>query len=139
VTWYLDHLVCPRDHSRLADRGSFLECAQAHRYPVIEGVPIMLVAGSLPAIDIAGASAAATPGDPWQLATLSVSDEERAGIARLAQRGGTIDPVVAYLVAATNGLMYRHLVGRLDEYPIPDLPLRVCAGGSMLDFWLFLV
>jgi len=133
VTWYLDNLVCPRDRSRLSDRGSSLECAHAHRYPVIEGVPIMLVTDVAPTIDIAGASAAAEAGDPWQLSTLSLSDEERAGIARLAQQPGAIDPVVAYLVAATNGLMYKHLVGQLAEYPLPDLPLPDGAGRRLVD------
>ena len=44
-----------------------------------------------------------------------------------------IDPVVAYLIAATNGLMYRHLIGRLESYPIPDIDLPPGEGRTLLD------
>ncbi len=134
MTWYVDNLVCPRDQTRLTDRESALECAQGHRYPVIDGVPVMLLAEAAPTIDILPASAAAAPSeDPWHLSTLSLSDDERQGIAQLARQGGAIDPVVAYLVAATNGLMYKHLIGHLDEYPIPELPLPEGRGRRLID------
>jgi SAM-dependent methyltransferase len=37
------------------------------------------------------------------------------------------------LVAATNGLMYRHLIGQLDRYPIPELPLPAGGGRRLID------
>jgi SAM-dependent methyltransferase len=44
-----------------------------------------------------------------------------------------IDPVVQEVVAATCGRLYRHLVGRLDAYPIPKLPLPPADGELFLE------
>jgi SAM-dependent methyltransferase len=41
--------------------------------------------------------------------------------------------LVTYIIVATNGLMYRHLVGNLDSYPIPDLRLPDGNGQRFLD------
>jgi uncharacterized protein YbaR (Trm112 family) len=116
--WYLEHLACPRDHQTLTLAGSSLLCRDGHRYPIVDGVPVMLIAEAAATIDISQASLAAAERidhtDPFHLATLSLSDDERDGIAELARRPTRIDPVVAYLVAATNGLMYKHLIGRLS-------------------------
>ncbi len=135
--WFVEHLVCPRDHRLLASEGSSLTCPVGHTYPVVDGVPVMLIEEELPAIDISRASltAARRPdsADPWFLSTLSLSDQERRGIAELAARRDAIDPAVAYLVAATNGLMYKHLVGELRHYPIPSLPLPAGQGRRLLD------
>lgn len=136
-SWYLDQLACPRDHGNLRQDGAALVCDQGHRYPIVAGIPVMLLSDVPPTIDVAEASLRQaheqSPADPLFLATLSVSDAERRGIAALAGRGGPIDPVVAYLVAATNGLMYRHLVGRLVSYPIPEIALPPGHGRSLLD------
>jgi SAM-dependent methyltransferase len=67
------------------------------------------------------------------LESLGISAEEKEGVLQMARQGSAIDPVVAHLVAATNGLMYRHLIGSLDRYPIPDLPLPAGDGHSLLD------
>lgn len=133
--WYLAHLVCPRDHGVLTLDGAWLCCTGGHRYPVIEGIPVMLLSESAPTIDILPNSVEAREQstDPFYLDTLSLSAEEKAGIVRLAEQGGPIDPVVAYLVAATNGLMYKHLVGALATYPVPPLPLPDGHGRSLLD------
>lgn len=69
----------------------------------------------------------------WHLATLSLSDDEKHGIVEMVARGNVIDPVAAHLVAATNGIMYKHLIGRLDRYPIPRLPLPPGGGRRLLD------
>jgi SAM-dependent methyltransferase len=42
----------------------------------------------------------------------------------------TVDPVVQDVVGATCGTLYQHLVGRLTEYPIPEL--RLPSGGGRL-------
>lgn len=135
MKWFVDNLVCPRDHSALTDDRGQLECERGHRYPVVDGVPVLLLPDALPAIDIAAASvrAEAQASDPFHLSTLSLSDDERRGITDLARQGAAIDPVVVYLVAATNGLMYRHLIGRLDRYPIPMLPLHEGSGRRLID------
>ena len=135
--WYLDHLVCPRDHGHLLQDGTDLRCDRGHRYPIVAGIPVMLLGDVAHTIDVAGASlrqaAAPVPDDPLFLETLSLSDDEKRGIAALARRGSLVDPMVAYLVAATNGLMYRHLIGRLVRYPIPEIALPPGNGRPLLD------
>lgn len=133
--WWLEHLVCPRDQRRLTQSGQHLGCG-AHRYPIVQGVPVMLLEEVPHTLDIAARSIAAAGGDRTStlfLDTLSLSDDEKQGIVALAASGGPIDPVAAHLVAATNGLMYKHLIGRLDRYPIPPLPLPPGHGRRLLD------
>jgi len=135
--WYFAHLVCPRDRRRLIQDGAHLVCDGGHRYPVVDGVPVMLLAENSETIGIAADSLAAAStggGAPGlYVNTLSLSDDERQGIVALQRSGSAIDPVVAYLVAATNGLMYRHLVGALDRYPIPNLSMPPGRGRRLLD------
>ena len=51
-------LVCPRDHLPLEQKGSFLVCPGGHDYPVVDGVPILLLADKEQTIGIAKASLA---------------------------------------------------------------------------------
>ena len=63
----------------------------------------------------------------------AISEAEKQGVLQLDGKRGSIDPVVAYLIAATNGLMYRHLIGKLDRYPIPEIPIAPGQGRRLLD------
>jgi len=70
----------------------------------------------------------------FYLESLGVSEEEKRGIVNLALQGNSkVDPAVAYLVSATNGLMYKHLIGKMEAYPIPDLRLPDGSSQSFLD------
>lgn len=134
--WYLSNLVCPRDRTALTQSDGTLVCEKDHRYPIVDGIPVMLVAEAPETIGIAAASlAAASRADATGLHvdTLSLSDDERRGILELQRSGSAIDPVVAYLVAATNGMMYRHLIGTLSRYPIPEIPMPDGKGQRLLD------
>lgn len=138
--WFLDSLVCPIDRKPLCLSGDDLACDAGHRYPVVDDVPVMLLAGRSQTIELADASlrrAAADEHDPrapqLYLESVGISEAEKAELLQLARQGSVIDPVVAFLVAATNGLMYRHLIGRLDRYPIPELPLAAARGRRLLD------
>jgi SAM-dependent methyltransferase/uncharacterized protein YbaR (Trm112 family) len=135
-------LVCPRDRSpvKLAHERS-LECEQGHEYPVVDGVPIMLVGDVVQTIGVAHDSLdqarqwdGGSAKDEWFANSLGLSDSERRDMIRLAGDGRSpIDPAVAYLIAATNGLAYRHMVGKLREYPIPELRLPPGDGRTLLD------
>lgn len=138
--WLLDNLVCPVDRQALELRGDALVCPGGHRYPVVDDVPVMLLPDVAQTIDLATASLSRAASESidarapqLHLESLGISDEEKQGVLDLAQRGSKIDPVVAHLVAATNGLMYRHLIGTLDRYPLPDLPLPDGKGRLLLD------
>lgn len=46
---------------------------------------------------------------------------------------GPIDPFVQEWIAATNGRLYRPVVGKLKRYPIPEIPVPSSQGGLLLD------
>jgi uncharacterized protein YbaR (Trm112 family) len=76
-------LECPRDHSDLALRGGRLCCAGGHEYPIVNGIPVCLIAETEPTIGIAKASLQAAQtgaGAPLYLETLGVSDELRSPV-----------------------------------------------------------
>jgi 2-polyprenyl-3-methyl-5-hydroxy-6-metoxy-1,4-benzoquinol methylase/uncharacterized protein YbaR (Trm112 family) len=136
-------LGCPRDKSRLEFAESTCSCEFGHTYPVVAGIPVLLVEDVPQTIGIARASIRAarslketSPEEETQfyLNTLGISEKERAGIYGEHQRGNAvIDPVVKYLVAATNGNLYKPMIGNLDSYPIPSLPLEPGNGRILVD------
>jgi 2-polyprenyl-3-methyl-5-hydroxy-6-metoxy-1,4-benzoquinol methylase/uncharacterized protein YbaR (Trm112 family) len=136
-------LGCPRDKSGLKFDGSTCSCEFGHSYPVVAGVPVLLVEDVPQTIGIAQASirAARSPQKTstedetqYYLETLGISEKERTGIRGDVQRGNSeIDPVVKYLVAATNGILYKPMLGTLASYPIPSLPLEAGNGKILVD------
>jgi len=138
--WFLEHLVCPRDSSTLALSDDTLRCRDGHSYAIVDGVPIMLRDDVTQTFGAAAASLSRAKGSQIDsrapelyLESVEISDEEKRGVVALAAGHPFIDPVVAYLVAATNGLLYRHLVGQLKQYPIPEVPLPNGEGRRLLD------
>jgi SAM-dependent methyltransferase/uncharacterized protein YbaR (Trm112 family) len=140
--WLLENLVCPRDRFQLIFSGGQLLCRDGHAYPVIQGIPVMLLEGVPDTLGVMSATVARTrkdkplssSRDDLYLETVGISDDEREGILRLAAITETgIDPVVNYLVAATNGIMYKQLIGQLQTYPIPELDLPEGKGRLFLD------
>lgn len=104
-------LVCPRDKRDLRREGTNLVCDQGHGYAVIEDIPILLVSDAEQThIEGTRALQVAESGDASLLPTFNVGADE-------------IDPFVRNAIGATNGSLYRHLVGTLKEYPIPALRL----------------
>lgn len=133
-------LACPRDGGPLIVQGGRLQGACGHTYPVVDGVPVMLIDDVPQTLGAARASLArarhgeADPRAPeLYLESVEISDDEKLGVLRLAAHPSAVDPVVAHLVAATNGLMYRPLVGRLSAYPIPTIDLPAGEGRRLLD------
>lgn len=128
--WFLDHLACPVDRTAFRTDQGGLICRDGHRYPVIDGVPILLRSDVPSTIVLADATLRRATGEgiderapQLYLETLGISDAEKRGVLELSRRGSAIDPVVAYLIAATNGMMYKHLIGSLATYPIPELSM----------------
>ena len=142
--WFMDHLVCPRDHRRLALSNGRLACAAGHSYPVVKGIPVMLLDDVPETLNVMSVSAeqarcgrAGDDTNEFFLETLGISAEERQGVAQLAAKGNaTVDPVVSFLVAATNGIMYRPLIGKLESYPVPELPLPEREWEDVFGHWL---
>jgi SAM-dependent methyltransferase/uncharacterized protein YbaR (Trm112 family) len=135
-------LACPRDRGRLRSGGLGLACPMGHEFPVVDGVPVLLLEEDTPTIGVATASLSAArrsasgeiPEDPWFTSTLGISEAEK--LALLTQAGcgrSPIDPVARFLVAATNGILYQDLVGEIPEYPVPELRLPAGEGRLFLD------
>ena len=137
-SWYLDNLVCPRDHCELRLQGNTLLCPHDHGYPVVDGTPVMLLSDVRQTMVVANTSInqACAPHDDrgFYVESLGLSDEEKRGILQLAANNTSkVDPAVAYLIGATNGIAYKHLIGKLGEYPIPEMRLPFGRGQSLLD------
>lgn len=138
--WFVENLACPVDHGSLSEVPGGLACASGHHYPVVDGVPVMLRTDVPSTIVLADTSLQRAKGasidqraPDHYLESLGISEDEKRGVLELLSRGSRIDPVVAYLVAATNGLMYKHLIGNLSEYPIPELTLPDGRGRRLVD------
>jgi SAM-dependent methyltransferase/uncharacterized protein YbaR (Trm112 family) len=133
--WYLENLVCPVEHTTLRFDGEKLSSLNGRCYPVVDGVPVMLVDSAEQTLGVAEASILRAEGrseiidqraPDLYLESLGISDEEKVKLVSLVQDGRTvIDPVVMMIIAATCGNSYKDLVGnrRLKEYPIPSFDL----------------
>lgn len=135
-------LACPVDHRPLARTAAWLECAEGHRYPMVNGIPVLLrddVAGTLgiekhSLMRARDESTGDRRAPSLYLESLGLADTEREAIARLWKSGSAeIDPVVQYLVAATCGTAYAGILGRLQRYPIPAIPLESSSGALLID------
>jgi SAM-dependent methyltransferase len=99
-------LVCPRDRSALRDGA----CEQGHEYPVVDGIPVLLLDEDEPTHAACGRVEELPP---------PVEDG--------------IDPFVQEVIGATCGRLYEHLVADLAEYPIPELRLPPGARRTFLE------
>jgi SAM-dependent methyltransferase len=102
-------LACPRDRGALERQDDQLVCAAGHRYPVRDGIPLLLLEEERPTH-----------------AACHVSLERREAYERP-------DDLVQDAIAATCGNLYRHLIGNVTTYPIPDLRLPPGEGRIFLE------
>ena len=125
-------LACPRDQRPLIPcdpstplearaSNSSLTCGAGHRYPIVEGIPILL------RDDVEQTH--------WA-ATLSL-ESARQGVAldnwAAPAPAEGVHPFVQEAIGATGGFLYRSLIGRLPTYPIPDIPLDEGRGRTLVD------
>ena len=120
MTWLAENLVCPRDHLPLARCHEVLACPHGHEYPCVDGVPVFLLEES-------------DPTHPPAFAETLARAKARAAAQPEEPADGVVDSYVQREVAATNGILYVPLVGRLKEYPIPELRLEEGRGARLLD------
>lgn len=131
--WYLDNLVCPADKSPLEYKDGMLISSSGRKYPVIDGVPVMLIDDTEQTMPLVRASLERAKNNPayidsraesLYLESLGISEKEKEGVVQLAaNKGLKIDPVASFIIGATNGYAYKDLIGKVNEYPIPDLRL----------------
>src|SRR5262249_51324816 len=133
-------LACPCDDTLLRGDGRVLRCSKGHAFPIVGDVPVLLRSDVTQTIDLANnslkdawADVEGRNADPLFVDTLGISDEEKTSVHMAASRGDDIDAVVSHLAAATNGILYKHLVGHLKDYPIPNIRLAGGQGKVLLD------
>jgi len=116
----LQLLVCPRDHQVLEENDSHLLCASGHCYPIVEGIPILLLAETAQT-------------HPEGTCSLQAATANEVTPIFAGPTPNQIDPFVQHIIAATNGLLYIRLVGKLTSYPIPYLRLPPGEGKRFLE------
>lgn len=116
--WLAENLRCPRDGSTLTLVGDELVSGTDSRYPVVDGVPVMLVSG-------------VPPTHRYCVESLEAVGRTSGSGSTVAGDGG-IDPFVQDEVARTCGIMYSPLRHALTRYPIPSFPLVPGARGEPL-------
>ena len=131
-------LACPRHHCGLVCKGARLVCEEGCEFPVVEGIPVMLLAEQTATIGVMSASlqaAASGTGAPLYLATIGLDDHERVRVQSQwdANPDAPIDPAISNLVGATSGDGYLALRGGMTEYPIPNIPLPEGSGAWLMD------
>lgn len=114
--WLLDQLICPVDKSVLTLEKRSLHCPSGHCFPVVGGIAVLLNPAKNPEVDI----------PPLTLSSLEKLFLKDIGTA-------PVDTYVQNAICATNGIMYHSLIGKLDHYPIPNIPLPLGAGKVLLD------
>jgi len=122
LTELLEMIVCPRDKQPLRGERDFLICPSAHRYRVVEGIPILLVSEQ-PQTHIEGDRAL----------LVAEGDFSHAPLLNFSLGADEIDPFVKNSIGATNGGLYQYLVGTLKSYPIPDIRIPPSDGATFLE------
>jgi 2-polyprenyl-3-methyl-5-hydroxy-6-metoxy-1,4-benzoquinol methylase len=105
-------------------------------FPVVHGVPILFPRSGEPTFEAYLRSQQVSDlADPWQTKTLAIDPHLQDKVQRLLESKvqSDIDPVVNYLIVATNGIAYESSLGKLEDYPIPELPLSAGTGKKFLD------
>ncbi len=120
--WLLRNLVCPRDKTHLDLQSASLVCREAHRYSVVYGIPIMLLQDVIQTHPAAIRSIEEAQGDR-RLVTEQQTSSSSSRVDQFVQRN----------IAATHGILYKSLNGRLEEYPIPELRAPRGHGHYFLD------
>ena len=113
--WVADRLVCPYDGLSLSRGSTTLQCPRGHAHRIVSGIPILL-RDDVEETHWHATQAREAPDEGYPSSTTN-------GINDYAQKA----------IAATGGYMYRPVVGRLTEYPIPAVRLPPGRGRTLLD------
>jgi len=116
--WLLARIACPWDHQSLTVSGTLLACRCGREFPVIRGVPVLL------RDDV--------PGNHSTFASALAVARGEAPVPELPHSSEAVHPWVQVWIAATNGLMYASVIGKLREYPIPNLRALPDGDGRVL-------
>jgi SAM-dependent methyltransferase len=108
----------PRDKNDLRRDHDRLVCQHLHDYPIVDGIPIMLiddVPQTLPDLTQRSLAAAAS----------MIADAAAHGTLN-----GAVDSFVQEVIVGTNGNLYGRIAGKLPRYPIPEMRLPPAREGA---------
>ncbi len=131
----LGALVDPVERKPLQLVGPSLVAENGASYPIVQGIPVLLRADTEQTLWVLRKSYSfarePSASDPFALDTIGVTEAEKAAILdSLRTSPDAVDPVLRFLIRATNGMGYRY--GAADRAPpIPAFPAR--GGGALLD------
>lgn len=128
--WLKDNLVCPRDWAALEHHDRELVCPNGHSYPIVEGIPVMLLEDVEHTHEVAARDTIGMV-DAYRRAQQGARQNAHARPQTLAE--DEIHPYVNRIVVSTCGKLYRPLLGRLPRYPIPEIGLPRGSGEIILD------
>jgi 2-polyprenyl-3-methyl-5-hydroxy-6-metoxy-1,4-benzoquinol methylase/uncharacterized protein YbaR (Trm112 family) len=140
-SWYLENLVCPKDKTKLSQHSNLLISESGNKYPIVNGIPIMLLDDVQQTIELANMSmvSPSQSQDDYFINTLGIPDKEKDDLKKYIEQKKSnlesfdVDPVVQFLIVATNGNLYIDSKGNLNRYPIPNLRLPDGGGKNLLD------
>jgi ubiquinone/menaquinone biosynthesis C-methylase UbiE/uncharacterized protein YbaR (Trm112 family) len=126
--WLEESLVCPRDKQSFEKKDNRLVCSNGHSYPVIDGIPIMLVDEEAPTHD-------------YITDSLNEAEKIEAGeqlgefldLDKKENAEGEIDAFVQGEVPYTCGNLYFSVQHTLTRYPFPNIPISSGDGKRLLD------
>ena len=116
-------LVCPRDKQPFSlVTSDSLTCPAGHAYPKVRNIPVFLLAEESETHGVCGTS------QRRAVAQNDLTEDDWRPSA-----DDPVHPAVQRMVAAAGGSLYKDLVGRLRDYPIPDIRLPCGKGERVLD------
>ena len=132
-----EKLICPKHRSRLSVVEGSLYCQENCGFPIIEGIPVLLLEDFPQTLGVAVDSLREAKlnnhEDPFFIETLGISCAEKFLLRERVRNGNfSIDPVVALLVGATNGIAYKGNINNIDSMPIPNIRLENSMPGQIL-------
>lgn len=123
-SWLEEHLVCPRDKNKLNNEGKQLVCPVGHTYPIVQGIPVMLV-------DDAESTHGYIEATLEKISKINQNDEDSSSNPKIG--ANNIDDYVQKEVPYTSGNLYFSIQNKLTRYPIPILRLPDSKGERLLD------
>jgi uncharacterized protein YbaR (Trm112 family) len=135
--WWLDLVVDPVDRRPLHLDGRELVAADGTRYPLVNGIPVLLRADLPPThggqnrtLKIAELARAGFPIGPLSAANLPKAAKEAVG-DEIADGSDAAQAIIRRLIPLTNGFGYRHLTPS-ETITVPTFP-ELGAGELLLD------
>jgi ubiquinone/menaquinone biosynthesis C-methylase UbiE/uncharacterized protein YbaR (Trm112 family) len=120
----LNLLCCPRDGSQLSLEGNLLNCMEHnHQYPVIDGIPVLLIDEIDPT----------NWNTPASIELAAKINRGEAPVPYCDWQASGVHPHVQEIVASTGGTLYKYAINKLTRYPIPELRLPNGEGRLLLD------